>query len=239
MRFIYFIQDEKNVKFKIILDEIKMPKKSHNQPVNYDIVEVNEYPEEEDSEEEIQRPSKNRQSQKKQVKTKPKKYQSESEEDEDEEGEESESEEEQPRRKVKSEKHSSRNEVRKLPKGKVEVPVKTKIMSEARLRALAKGREIAKQKRIAKKNSDLEELKQKLWSEFEGGSKKGNQRRGTEPGQVEPREEESVRQSVRQSERQPRSIIQESIDEVKRSMPKPRSSIYGEPIFVDFLNRKR
>jgi hypothetical protein len=226
MRFIYFIQDEKNVKFKIILNEIKMPKKSHNQPVNYDIVEVNEYPEEEDSEEEIQRPSKNRQSQKKQVKIKTKKYQPESEEDEDEEGEESESEEEQPRRKVKSEKHSSRNEVRKLPKGKVEVPVKTKIMSEARLRALAKGREIAKQKRIAKKNSDLEELKQKLWSEFEGGSKKGTQ--------IEPREE-----SVRSGERQPRSVIQESIDEVKKSMPKPRSSIYGEPIFVDFLNRKR
>lgn len=211
-----------------------MPKKSHNQPVNYDIVEVNEYPEEEDSEEEPQRPSKNRQSQKKQVKTKPKKYQPESDEEEDEEEEESESEEEQPQRKGKSEKHSSRNEKKKLPKGKVEVPVKTKIMSEARLRALAKGREIAKQKRIAKKNSDLEELKQKLWNEFEGGSKKGNQRRSTEPGQVEPREE-----SVRSGERQPRSVIQESIDEVKRSMPKPRSSIYGEPIFVDFLNRKR
>jgi hypothetical protein len=224
MRFIYFIQDEKNVKFKIILDEINMPKKSHNQPVNYDIVEVNEYPEEEDSEEEPQRPSKNRQSQKKQVKIKTKKYQPESDEEEDEEEEESESEEEQPQRKGKSEKHSSRNEKKKLPKGKVEVPVKTKIMSEARLRALAKGREIAKQKRIAKKNKDLEELKQKLWSEFEGGSKKGNQRRGTEPGQVEPRE---------------RSVIQESIDEVKKSMPKPRSSIYGEPIFVDFLNRKR
>jgi hypothetical protein len=201
-----------------------MPKKSHNQPVNYDIVEVNEYPEEENSEEEVPRPSKNRQSQKKQVKIKPKKYQPESEEEEDEEEVESESEEEQPKHKGKYKQVPQK----KLPKGKVEVPVKTKIMSEARLRALAKGREIAKQKRIEKKNKDLEELKQKLWSEFEGASKKGK-------GPIEPREQ------FREPKEQPhqRSAIQESIDEVKKLMPKPRSSIYGEPIFVDFMNRKR
>jgi len=205
-----------------------MPKKSHKQPVNYDIVEVNEYPEEEESQEELLKPSRNRQTQKKQVKKSKQRYQSESEEDDSEEKEENESEEEQPQRRGEYKQVPTHT---KLPKGKVEVPVKTKIMSEARLRALAKGREIAKQKRLEKKNKDLEELKQKLWSEFEGKAK-------------QPVEDNSIKQKAYKNNQMSfnaleKNAIQESIDEVKKSIPKPRSSIYGEPIFVDFMNRKR
>ena len=179
-----------------------MPKKTQKQPVNYDIVEVNEYPEDSENEEEVKKPSKVRPSQKKQVKTKQPKYVSESEE-------ETETDEEpEPTPRVRK---------NKLPKGKVEVPIKTKIMSEARLNALAKGREIAHKKRLAKKNNDLEELKQKLWMEFE---------------QKQPRDSHVKN-----------TPVQQSINEVKKMMPKSNDKKLGyfnEPtMIVDFLNRKK
>jgi hypothetical protein len=211
-----------------------MPKKSHKQPVNYDIVEVNEYPEEEESQEELPKPSRTRQTQKKQVKKSKKRYQSESEEDDSEEESENESEDNQAEREPQRKGGYKQIPQKKLPKGKVEVPVKTKIMSEARLRALAKGREIAKQKRLEKKNKDLEELKQKLWSEFEG---KGKQ--PVEDDSIKQKAYKNNQMSFERNAVHERNAIQESIDEVKKLMPKPRSSIYGEPIFVDFMNRKR
>lgn len=182
-----------------------MPKKSQKQPVNYDIVEINDYQDDSENEAPVKKPSKIRQSQKKQVK----KPVSESEEEEAETEEEEEEQPKAPRKKA-------------LPKGKVEVPVKTKIMSEARLKALAKGREIARQRRTAKKEQDLEALKQKLWSEFE-------QTNGKAKATPKAKKQEDH--------------VQQSIDDVKKMMPKlgnkQNNSFYEPSIIIDFRNRKK